>query len=169
MSAGGAQKTSSSLIRNFTFGVEDSLSSSVGLLCGIASAQMSSSAIIATGFILIFIEALSMGIGSFLSDQSANEYQLHHAIASGNSLPGAVIMFISYFGSGFIPLFPYIFFPRAQALNLSIIFSLAALFLLGCINSAISRTPLLKNSLRMLILGGVVVIAGLLAGRLLKL
>ncbi|OGD10818.1 hypothetical protein A2576_02035 [Candidatus Amesbacteria bacterium RIFOXYD1_FULL_47_9] len=159
---------SASLVRNFTFGVEDSLSSSVGLLTGVASAQMSTPAIIATGLILIFIEALSMGIGSFLSDQSVGQYQLHHDIASKNSLPGAVIMFFSYLGSGFIPLFPYIFFPRSIALSLSVSFSLAALFLLGYLNAYISGTSLFKNSLRMLVLGGVVVAFGILAGNYLQ-
>lgn len=158
----------SALIRNFTFGVEDSLSSSVGLLTGIASAQMGTPALIITGFILIFIEALSMGIGSFLSDQSANQYQTHHSVSTGSSLPGAVVMFVSYFVSGFIPLGPYILFPRNIAFPVSIFASLLALLLLGIFNAYLARTSIFKNSLRMLLFGGVVIAAGVVAGRFLQ-
>ena len=55
-----------SYYRNFVFGVEDSLVSTVGLLSGISIAGVTNKTIIMTGVILIFVEAVSMGAGSFL-------------------------------------------------------------------------------------------------------
>ncbi len=67
-----------SFIRNFVFGVEDSLVSTVGLLSGIAVAGIGRSDIVVTGVVLISVEVFSMGVGSFLSERSAEEYVLQH-------------------------------------------------------------------------------------------
>jgi hypothetical protein len=43
-------------LRNFIFGVEDSLVSTVGLLAGVAAGGVSSAAILTTGLVLIVVE-----------------------------------------------------------------------------------------------------------------
>ena len=158
---------SASSVRNFTFGVEDSLASTVGLLSGVASAQVGGQMIVLTGLILIITEAMSMGMGSFLSDQSVRQLTRHKDVPSRQSVSGALIMFFSYLFSGLIPLAPYVFIPPKTALWLSIILSLAALFLLGVINATIAQVPKLRQGIRMLILGGLVAIGGVFFGNLL--
>lgn len=157
-----------SYLRNFVFGVEDSLVSTVGLLSGTAIAGMSSQTIFVTGVILIFVEAFSMAVGSFLSERSAEEYLEPQKIISKRSIFDGVIMFFSYFITGFIPLFPYIFSPVPIAFWLSIILTLASLFLLGVIGAKISKTNALKNGLRTLIVGGIAVLIGVIAGQFFK-
>ena len=156
-----------SSIRNFTFGVEDSLASTVGLLSGVASAQVNSQAIIITGLLLIITEALSMGIGSFLSEMSVRQLAHHQDVPSRQSISGAVIMFFSYLLSGLIPLAPYVFFPPFQALWMSIILSITSLFLLGTFNAYLAKIPPLRQGVRMLLLGGAVAISGVLLGNFL--
>lgn len=153
-------------LRNFIFGVEDSLVSTVGLLSGIAAAGVSRGDILVTGIVLIFVEAFSMGVGSFLSEESAAEYVtgVHNLKFTIN---GGLVMFFSYFLAGFIPLFPYIFF-TARAFEFSILFSLLALFMLGIAGSAIFGSHVLKNGLRMLIIGGLAIAVGVLVGVLIK-
>lgn len=158
----------SAYIRNFTFGVEDSLSSTVGLLAGVASASVPKTTIIITGLILIFTEAMSMGVGSFLSEQSVSEFKTRRDLPLSKSLPGAVVMFFSYLFSGLIPLFPYVVFSAPLNLWTSVALSLMSLCLLGIINSRLSRTPVTGHALRMLVLGGSVAISGVLLGRFLK-
>ena len=68
------RSVSASYIRNFVFGVEDSLVSTVGLLSGVAIAGVEQKYIFITGLILIFVEAFSMAVGSFLSEESAEKY-----------------------------------------------------------------------------------------------
>lgn len=86
-----------SYVRNFIFGVEDSLVSTVGLLSGIAIADVGRSTILLTGMVLIFVEAVSMAAGSFLSESSAENYASKHESPLRLSVPASAIMFFSYF------------------------------------------------------------------------
>ncbi|MBI2064006.1 MAG: VIT1/CCC1 transporter family protein [Candidatus Yanofskybacteria bacterium] len=154
-----------SYVRSFAFGVEDSLVSTVGLLSGIAIVGMGSAAIFITGMVLIFVEAFSMAVGSFLSEHLAEDYAKQAEMPLRHSLFSGVVMFLSYFISGFIPLFPYAVMPVASALWTSILLSLAALFLLGVIGAKMSHIGIIRNSLRTLTIGGIAIIIGVIVGR----
>ena len=114
---------SAAYIRNFVFGVEDSLISTVSLLSGITIAGVQSKTIFVTGFILIFVEAFSMAIGSFVSEHSAEDYLHKKDTPTKQPVLDGAIMFFSYFISGFIPLFPYIVAPIETAFGLSVLLS----------------------------------------------
>ena len=122
------EKTFNIFARNFIFGVEDGLVSTVGVISGIAIAGMPKFTILATGIILIFVEAFSMGAGSFLSEHSAKEYESKKHSRSKTQIIGGIIMFFSYFIVGLIPLFPYALLNIKFAFWLSIISSILALF-----------------------------------------
>ncbi len=155
-------------IRNFIFGVEDSLVSTVGLLSGIVAAGSGKGVIILTGIILIFVEAFSMAVGSFLSDQSAEEYVHQRDLPLLKSFSGGFTMFVSYFVSGFVPLAPYIFFPSEQAFWISIGCSLVALFALGATGSIFSRVNAVKGGFQMAVIGGLAIGIGVLVGQFFK-
>ena len=157
---------STSVVRNFIFGVEDSLVSTVGLLSGVAITGTSRNYVILTGTILIFVEAFSMAVGSILSEHSAEEYVKRKEIAIKNSVKGGLIMFSSYFVSGFIPLSPYIFLKNNSAFSVSIAFSIVALGLLGVFSGKISGTNIFSNVLKMVLLGGVAIVVGVVVGNL---
>lgn len=152
-------------IRNFVFGAEDSLVSTVGLLSGIAVAHVSKSTIILTGIILVFVEAFSMGVGSYLS-----EYTTHIDNNSERKISvwAGIIMFLSYIIAGFIPLSPYIFLDGSNALIFSVSFSLVALIFLGIISSFLSKTDTVKNTIRIFILGGSAIIIGIIVSMVIK-
>ncbi len=153
-------------VRNFIFGVEDSLVSTVGLLSGVAASGASKSTIILTGVILIFVEAFSMAAGSFLSETSAEEYTTRKHASHGAFIAGGIIMFFSYFITGFIPLFPYLIFDPTYAFGVSILLSLLALFVLGFVGARIFKTPVWRSAIRMLVVGGVAVLIGAGVGTL---
>ena len=94
--------------RNFIFGVEDSLASTVGLLSGIAIAHIGRRELIITGLVLIFVEAFSMAVGSFLSEQFAEDYASGREVPIHRALTGSAIMFASYLLAGIVPIAPYI-------------------------------------------------------------
>lgn len=152
--------------RNFIFGVEDSLVSTVGLLSGVAIADVPKSTIFLSGIVLIFVEAFSMGAGSFLSEQSAEGYKKRKETTSWTTVLAAIIMFVSYFASGFIPLFPYIILPVEIAFWTSIGAALFTLFILGLVAAKISKISLFQNGLRMLLIGGVAIGLGVTVGRI---
>lgn len=159
--------SSVSYFRNFIFGVEDSLVSTVGLLSGVAIADVPRSTILLTGVVLLLVEGLSMAVGSFLTESSVEEYTKAEGTARINVFSG-VIMFFSYFLTGFIPLSPYIFWPVDTALGVSVTFSVVALFLLGVFGAKVSGTSILKDGFRMAIVGGAAIIVGMLAGNFLS-
>lgn len=158
----------SGYVRNFIFGVEDSLVSTVGLLSGIATGGMDKQAILLTGTILIFVEAFSMGIGSYLSEQSTEEYLNKKETTGRFSRTAAVIMFVSYFIAGFIPLAPYLFFSQQNAFTVSISCSLIGLALLGITSAKILQTSLLRGAARMFLIGGFAVLVGIIVGYIFK-
>ncbi len=79
-------KTTELYLRNIIFGISDSLVSTVGLLAGIDAAGTPRQAILLTGIVYAFVEAFSMAVGSFLSEQSAEEYEVKGETAEAGAV-----------------------------------------------------------------------------------
>jgi VIT1/CCC1 family predicted Fe2+/Mn2+ transporter len=161
-------KVASVLVRNFVFGAEDGLVSTVGLLSGIAIAGVSRTNIILTGIVLVFVEAFSMGIASELSEHSAEEYEQHHEVGEHIPVLGGLVMFISYVVFGFIPLVPYLFAGGVTSLRYSISISLVTLFALGILSAKLSGTKLFRHGIVMTIMGGAAIVIGVAIGSLIN-
>ncbi len=155
-----------SLIRAFVFGVEDSIVSTVGLLSGVAIGDMPRNAVILSGVVLIFVEAFSMGAGEFLSESSAEDYEKPHGVHVSGPLLNSIVMFLAYFIAGFLVLVPYLLFSVAQAFWASIGISFCGLFLLGAGNARLSNVSVLKSALRMVAVGGVALMVGIIAAKM---
>ncbi|MCC7522697.1 VIT1/CCC1 transporter family protein [Candidatus Uhrbacteria bacterium] len=155
-------------LRNFVFGVEDSLVSTVGLLAGIAAADVPRATIFLTGAILVIVEAFSMGVGSLLSEESIEEYEGRKKPSESRSFAGGAIMFFSYIIAGLIPLVPYAFLERTEALPMSIAGSLGGLFLLGYISARRFNGKPFRTGMRMFLLGGLAILAGVVVGLVFK-
>ena len=158
----------SDTIRNFVFGVEDSLVSTVGLISGIAIVDTPKATILLTGVVLIFVEAFSMSIGSMLSDNSVKEFEEKAVVPLRSSVASALIMFFSYFLSGFVILAPYMFLQNDKALPLSIALSLISLFALGFVSGRTSSINPTKRGFVMVLVGGLAIFVGMAVGLLIK-
>lgn len=154
------------LLRNFTFGVEDSLVSTVGLLAGIAAANIDRATIIITGFVLIFVEAFSMAIGSLLSEQSAEEYEEKKEVSLSKPALAAGVMFVSYVVAGLVPVLPYLLMEKGTAFKVSIGMTLVALFMLGIFNARVNKVGALKDGLQTLVMGGIAIAVGIAVGQI---
>lgn len=153
-------------LRNFVFGVEDGLVSTAGLLSGIAFAGVERQTVFLVGIVLIAVEAFSMAVGSFLSEHSADDYLEQAEVPLRRAFGGGMVMFVSYLVSGFIPLWPYLVLPVAVAFGVSVAGSLTALFALGVVGARFANVRVAKNSLRMVIIGGVAIALGIGVGQL---
>jgi len=160
------KRDKSILIRNFVFGVEDSLVSTAGLLSGIAATGVPRETILLTGFVLVAVEAFSMAVGSFLSEESAEEYMEGGAVSSAASVKGGMVMFGSYIVAGMIPLLPYVFLLGQKAFATSIALSLIALFLLGAVNENAKKRGVMRRGLRTVFIGGAAILIGVMVGSL---
>ena len=155
-------------IRNVIFGMTDSLVSTVGLLAGIDISGTSPHLIVTTGIIYALVEGFSMAVGSFLSEQSVEEYDSKKQVGISNSITGALVMFMAFVLASFIPLLPYVYFGLSSALWFSVAFSIVALFIVGMISAKLSNVSILKNGLTMAILGASAIVIGVLVGKFMK-
>jgi len=60
-------------LRELIFGFEDSLVSTLGAITGIAGGSQDNSIVILAGMVIIFVESLSMGAGTYLASKSERE------------------------------------------------------------------------------------------------
>lgn len=156
------------LIRNIIFGVEDGLVSTVGLLSGIAIAGVARSTILLTGFVLIAVEAFSMGVGSLLTEHSVEEYETGREGSFRKPFLGGIVMFVSYVLAGLVPLLPYVFSASGGALYWSVGLSLVALFMLGFFAARRFKVHPLRQAVEMFIIGGLAIVVGVVVGRFIR-
>ena len=161
-------KTRELYIRNIIFGISDSLVSTVGLLAGIDVSGTSKHFIILTGVTYAFVEAFSMAVGSFLSEESVEEDIANGKVNGSGPFVAGSIMFLSFIFASFVPIIPYMFLGLTAALFLSIGISIIALFVVGMISANKKNINILKSGFRMALLGGMAIVMGVAVGRFLK-
>ncbi|MDO8566822.1 MAG: VIT1/CCC1 transporter family protein [bacterium] len=157
-------KNAALYLRTVIFGINDSLVSAVGFLAGISVAGVPRSTIVLTGIIYVLVEAFSMAMGDFVSEESAEEYMSKSSINNRPSVIAALLMFISYVLAALIPLAPYIIFTSGIALIVSVSASVLALFIVGMASARFSRLPMLWRGIRMALLGGAAIVMGVAIG-----
>ncbi len=69
------EKKLSSLVREIVFGMEDGMVSTLGAISGIAVGSQDKFMVILSGLVIIAVESISMGIGSYLSNRSQREVE----------------------------------------------------------------------------------------------
>jgi VIT1/CCC1 family predicted Fe2+/Mn2+ transporter len=157
-------KTFALYLRTIIFGINDSLVSTVGFLAGISVAGVPRTTIVLTGIIYALVEAFSMAMGDFLSEESAEEYLNKRNVNSRASIVAAVLMFLSSVLAALIPLMPYLLFPGDEAFYVSITASILGLFVVGAVSARVSRLPVFWRGVRMAFLGGIAIIMGVTVG-----
>jgi len=70
-----------------------------------------------------------------------------------NPFKAAIVMFFTFFILALIPLIPYLILPVSQAIILSIILTVCALFIVGALKTTLTKKTWWKAGLEMMILG----------------
>lgn len=157
-------KDSALYLRTVIFGINDSLVSTVGFLAGISVAGVPRATVVLTGIIYALVEAFSMAMGDFLSEESAEEYMKHGNVSDRSPAIAAVLMFASSVLAALIPLMPYLLLPGGDALLVSAVASIIGLFIVGVLSARFSRLPVLWRGARMALLGGAAIGMGAVVG-----
>lgn len=157
-------KTSALYLRTVIFGINDSLVSTVGFLAGISVAGVPRATIVLTGVIYALVEAFSMAMGDFLSEESAEEYMSRANVDDRSPIIAAVLMFLSSVLAALIPLAPYLIFTGSAALLVSALASITGLFIVGALSARFSRLPVVWRGARMALLGGAAIVLGVVVG-----
>lgn len=77
-------------VREAVFGLEDGMVSTLGVVTGIAAVTLEPFTVLLSGFVLISVEAISMAVGSYVSNKSAravDERKLHEERAEIKQFP----------------------------------------------------------------------------------
>lgn len=211
------------VLKEVIFGMEDGMVSTLGSITGIAVGSKDHFTVLLAGTVIIAVESVSMGIGSYISNRSQEEVEKRklfeeeseikqypqeekqellemykqdgwpEALAkemaetaaknpgimlkemavrelevlpkeSSISIKGGLYMFFAYVIGGLVPLAAYLFLPIQPAIPISIAVTLTGLFGLGLGTTKFTKQPVIKSGLRMLIIGGIALAVGLLAG-----
>lgn len=153
-------------LQSAMFGFNDALVSTTGVIVGVAAGTGSKEVVILAGAVTILVEALSMGSGQYLSARSA--HQLEKTESFRGPLIGGIIMFVSYFLAGLVPLLAIILFPISYAAYVAIGASLTCLLVLGYLKGKVVGASPIRSALEVFIIGGVGTAIGLIVGTVLN-
>jgi vacuolar iron transporter family protein len=154
-------KLNQSYFRSIIFGLEDALVSTTGVVAGVAAGSNSTKVVLLAGLVAVAVEALSMGAGQYLSEQSV--HQLDRKLHQDNLALGAFIMFVSYLLGGLVPILPVIFFPD-YIIPASLGAALAALYLVGWLKGRYVNVSPSRSALEMALVGGGAALVGIIVG-----
>ena len=146
------------------FGFNDALVSTTGVIVGVSTGTNNKEIVILAGVVTILVEALSMGAGQYNSSKSA--HQLEKTNAARIPLISGVIMFVSYFLAGLVPLLPIILFPIEYSRNVAIVAALVGLFILGYLKGKVVKVSPIRSAIEILIIGGLATTIGIVAGNI---
>lgn len=152
-------------LRSVVFGVEDSLVSTTGVVLGVAAGSGDARFIALAGLVTVLVEAISMGVGQYLSEEAVHELEPMHR---DSPLQQGVFMFASYVAAGFVPLAPALLLPYPSSVPAVLAASALGLFGLGYAKAALLGRPRWRGGVRILVLGGIATIAGVLVGFLFR-
>lgn len=154
-------------VRSSIFGLEDALVSTTGVVVGISAAGVPKEYVLLASLVTVAVEAISMGAAEYLSEESVDELKAK-SYTHPKLILGAIIMFVSYFLSGMVPILPVFFFSGAQIIIMSLVFALVSLFIVGFLKGRIIHYHPIRSAMEMLVLGGIATLAGVIVGVLLK-
>lgn len=155
-------------LRNFIFGVEDSLVSTIGLVSGVSASGVNGKTVFLTGMILVFVESFSMGIGTMLSQNSVEEFEDGKAVSLKKDIGFSLVMFLSYLLSGLLIVLPYTFLPVGNASSSAITIAILSLFILGWYSGKITGQNKLSRGLTMSSFGGTAILLGVIVGKIVE-
>lgn len=154
-------------VRSVMFGLQDALVSTTGAVVGISAGVSEKAIIILAAFVVVSVEASSMAAGQYTSEKTVHQMALISKHRD-DLITGAVLMFLSYFGAGLIPITPFLILPIEEARVVSIVVAMLSLFLIGFVKGKIIKIKALRSAVEMLIIGGLATVIGLIVGTFLK-
>lgn len=154
-------------LRSIIFGFQDALVSTTGVIAGVSMGTQIKEIVILAGVVTIAVEAMSMGIGQYMSEKAVHQMDKTGKHTDNLYIVG-LLMFLSYFFGGLVPLTPIIFLNLPQSSYVSIAAALLGLFVLGFLKAYVVKVNPFKSALEIFILGGITTGIGILIGKILK-
>ena len=154
-------------LRSIIFGFQDSLVSTTGVIAGVAAGTSDKHLVILASLVTITVESLSMGAGQYMSEKSVHQMD-KTGKHTDNLYVGGLLMGLSYFLGGLVPVMPIMLLELPLSATVSIVSALIGLFVLGFIKAKLVKVNPLKSALEIFVLGGTATAIGLIVGKFFK-
>lgn len=161
------KKLPEAYLRSGLFGLQDGIVSTTGVVAGISAGVNDKTIIVLAALVAVTVEASSMAAGQYTSEKAAHQMD-KSGKREDNLITGALIMFVSYFLAGMVPVLPTIIFNQPEARYISIGAAFIALFIVGFVKGKIVEHNALRSAIELFVIGGVATILGLIVGIILK-
>lgn len=161
------KKLPEAYLRSGLFGLQDGIVSTTGVVAGISAGVNDKTIIVLAALVAVTVEASSMAAGQYTSEKAAHQMD-KSGKREDNLITGSLIMFVSYFLAGMVPVLPTIIFGQPEARYISIGAAFIALFVIGYIKGKIVEHNALRSALELFIIGGIATVLGLVVGIILK-
>ena len=141
-----------------------------GANAGINNLQLPFITVLMFGMANLIADALSMGLGDFLSSEAVEDLTHGQKRNSSKSALSGIVTSLSFVVFGIIPLLPYALFNGMQqiAFTASIIGTFSALFLLGVVRWQITGSNFFRSVGSVVVVGGIASTAAFIVGSLFK-
>ncbi|OGD71740.1 hypothetical protein A3A84_03215 [Candidatus Collierbacteria bacterium RIFCSPLOWO2_01_FULL_50_23] len=144
-------------VRETIFGLEDSIVSTLGVVVGIAAGTDSRYIVLLSAIVVVVVESLSMGAGTYLSNKSQMEIEraqgksgfLRDRKIVAKSVTDSVFMAVSYILGGLTSVLPFFFLSPRDAIIPSVLISVLTLFYVGFAKGKMARINPFKSGLEM--------------------
>jgi VIT1/CCC1 family predicted Fe2+/Mn2+ transporter len=156
-------------VRELIYGANDGIITTFAVVAGVAGGGLSLRVVLIIGAANLLADGLSMAAGNYLSIRSYESVLEAQELPEEESFPlrHAVATFLAFVAAGIVPLVPYM--TSAVAVDrfaLSIVLTLAAMFIVGASRALITRIRWWEGGLEMLGLGAAVAALAYASGRL---
>jgi VIT1/CCC1 family predicted Fe2+/Mn2+ transporter len=168
----GASEVFRHYIRDLVYGANDGIITTFAVVAGVTGGALSVRAVLVVGAANLVADGLSMGVGNYLGIRSEEGARRARQLAEQESQPArhGLATFVAFVLAGVIPLIAFIL-PAVPADRFAIacVLTLAALFGVGALRSAVTGEHWLGSGFEMLALGAIVAAAAYGAGAVVSL
>ena len=165
----GAVDVARHYIRDIIYGANDGIITTFAVVAGVTGGALSPKAVLVVGTANLIADGLSMGVGNYLSIRSHESARAAQDLPEEEAAPArhGLATFLAFGVAGMSPLLPYALGASPDIrFGLSVLITLAALFVVGSLRSIVTVERWTTAGMEMLVLGAVVAVAAYGSGAL---
>lgn len=142
-------------LRDLVYGANDGIITTFAVVAGVAGAALSARTVLILGVANLLADGFSMGASNFLSIRSDEAVRLSRGEPLDEPFPlrHGVATAGAFLVAGAVPLLPYVLAPPEQRFAVAVAATLATLFVVGALRSAVTLLRWWKAGLEMLLVG----------------
>ncbi len=147
----------------------DGVVTTFAVVAGSAGASLDTRIVLILGFANLFADGFSMSSGNYLGAKSEIEYEKgagEKDMKEGKPLLHGLVSFVAFNAAGILPLLPFVFNMEPRY-GLSTVLVGVALFAIGALKSAYTKTNIIKGGTETLMVGGLAAFIAFFVGFLL--